>query len=60
MGDEEQLTQYSLEEVEKHNVGRGPDKSIWMVIHDKVFDVTKFLDEVRMTIEFNVNVFEFL
>merc|ERR1739844_492789 len=45
MGDEEQLTQYSLEEVEKHNVGRGPDKSIWMVIHDKVFDVTKFLDE---------------
>ena len=60
MGDEEQLTQYSLEEVEKHNVGRGPDKSIWMVIHDKVFDVTKFLDEVRMTFEFNVNVFEFL
>merc|ERR1712203_881385 len=45
MGDEEQLTQYSSEEVEKHNVGRGPDKSIWMVIHDKVFDVTKFLDE---------------
>ena len=26
---------------------RGEKKSIWMVIHDKVYDVTKFLDEVR-------------
>ena len=37
---------YSLEEVAEHNKGRGEDKSIWMVIHDKVYDVTKFLDEV--------------
>ena len=38
---------YSLEEVSEHNKGRGEDKSIWMVIHDKVYDVTKFLDEVK-------------
>ena len=35
------------EEVEKHNVGRGPEKSVWTIIHDKVYNVTKFLDEVR-------------
>ena len=35
-----------LEEVKKHNIGRGADKSVWTVIHDKVYDVTKFLDEV--------------
>ena len=44
--------QYSLEEVESHNIGRGPDKTVWMVIHDKVFDVTKFLDEVSF---YNLN-----
>ena len=38
---------FSLEDVAKHNKGRGEDKSIWMVIHDKVYDVTKFLDEVK-------------
>merc|ERR1712113_406996 len=43
MGEDDK--QYSLEEVESHNIGRGPDKSVWMVIHDKVYDVTKFLDE---------------
>merc|ERR1711997_449753 len=36
---------FSLEEVEKHKNNSGDDKSIWMVIHDKVYDVTKFLDE---------------
>ena len=35
-----------LEEVKEHNIGRGADKSVWTVIHDKVYDVTKFLDEV--------------
>jgi len=34
-----------LEEVKEHNIGRGADKSVWTVIHDKVYDVTKFLDE---------------
>ena len=40
------LQKYSLEEVSQHNEGRGANKSVWTVIHDKVYDVTKFLDEV--------------
>lgn len=34
----------SMKEVEEHN-SVGGQKSIWMVIHDKVYDVTNFLDE---------------
>ena len=37
---------FRLSEVEKHKVGKGADKSVWIVLHDKVYDVTKFLDEV--------------
>ena len=37
----------TLEEVQKHKSGKGEDKSVWFVLHDKVYDVTKFLDEVR-------------
>ena len=33
---------YRLEEVAKHNDGR----STWLVIHNKVYDVTAFLEEV--------------
>ena len=33
---------FSLEEVKKHNSAR----STWLVIHNQVFDVTTFLDEV--------------
>ena len=48
---------FSLEEVQKHNIARGPDKTIWFVIHDKVYDITKFLDEVKILhIKVNVNV----
>lgn len=36
----------SMKEVEEHN-SMGGQKSIWMVIHDKVYDVTNFLDEVK-------------
>ncbi|KAF0314228.1 Cytochrome b5 [Amphibalanus amphitrite] len=32
---------YSLKEVEEH----ASDKDVWMVIHDRVYNVTKFLDE---------------
>lgn len=32
---------YRLEEIEKHNDGR----SCWLVIHNKVYDVTSFLEE---------------
>ena len=39
-------TVYSLEEVKKHAKGGG-EKDVWIVIHDNVYDVTKFLDEVR-------------
>ena len=33
---------YTLKEVEKHN----SDNDVWMVIHDRVYDLTKFLNEV--------------
>jgi len=36
---------FRLSEVEKHNVARGENKSIWTIVHDKVYDITKFLDE---------------
>ncbi|XP_019629802.1 PREDICTED: cytochrome b5-like isoform X2 [Branchiostoma belcheri] len=35
------LKQFSQEEVDKHTTGT----SAWIVIHDKVYDVTKFLEE---------------
>ena len=37
---------FSLKEVEEHNSSNKSEKSVWLVIHDQVFDVTKFLDEV--------------
>ncbi len=42
MAQNEETTQYSLEEVAKHN----EKKSVWLLIHDNVYDVTKFLEEV--------------
>ena len=36
----------TLEEIKKHNDGR----STWFVIHNKVYDVTKFLEEVSLMI----------
>eukprot|EP00794_Sanderia_malayensis_P018731 gene18731-20620_t len=40
-GDEVTPNYFSLEEVKNHNDG----KSCWLVIHDKIYDVTKFLEE---------------
>ena len=37
-----ELPKYSWEEVAKHNNA----DSLWMVIQDKVYDVTKFMEEV--------------
>ena len=37
---------FSLKEVENHNAGGNDSKSIWIVIHDKVYDISSFLDEV--------------
>ena len=33
---------YTLEEIKKHNDGR----ACWIVLHDNVYDVTTFLEEV--------------
>ena len=41
--DEAETKTYTLEEVKKHNQAG----SSWLVIENKVYDVTKFLDEVR-------------
>ena len=35
-----------LSEIKEHN----NSKSIWIIVHDKVYDVTKFLDEVSLAI----------
>ena len=48
MGSEDDIRLYSLEDVQKH--GRFENqleasKSYWIVIHDKVYDVTKWLDD---------------
>uniref|UniRef100_A0A8B9RI54 Cytochrome b5 heme-binding domain-containing protein n=1 Tax=Astyanax mexicanus TaxID=7994 RepID=A0A8B9RI54_ASTMX len=32
---------YSLEEVQTHNMS----KDTWLIIHDKVYDITRFLEE---------------
>ena len=44
--DTTQVNVYKLVEVAEHNKSKGEEKSIWTVIHDKVYDITKFLDEV--------------
>ena len=45
MEGEKEIKIFSLEEVEKHKQSTGEDKSIWMVIHGNVYNVSKFLDE---------------
>ena len=45
MGESTETKVFSLEEVKKHVKG-GSEKDVWIVIHDNVYDVTKFLDEV--------------
>lgn len=37
-----ELTQYTIEQVTEHNTRQSP----WLIIHDKVYDVQKFLEEV--------------
>jgi len=39
------LKVFRLSEIEKHNIAKGEKKSLWTVIHDKVYDITQFLDE---------------
>ncbi|XP_040288184.1 cytochrome b5 [Bufo bufo] len=41
MADQKDVKYYTLEEIQKHN----NSKSTWIILHHKVFDVTKFLEE---------------
>ena len=45
MASETEAKIFKLEEVKEHNKSKGEVRSIWVVIHDKVYDITKFLDE---------------
>ena len=40
------MCEYTLEEVATHCTRT----SCWIVVHSKIYDVTEFLDEVRMAI----------
>ena len=35
------MEKYTLEEIAKHNT----EESLWLIINEKVYDVTKFLEE---------------
>ncbi|XP_053324339.1 cytochrome b5 [Spea bombifrons] len=39
--DQKDVVYYTLDEIQKHN----HSKSTWIIIHNKVYDVTKFLEE---------------
>jgi len=41
MAESEETRKITLEEVAKHN----DKKSVWVLIHDNIYDVTKFLEE---------------
>ena len=45
------LKRFTLEEVAKHKDPKGESKEVWIVLHDLVYDVTKFLDEVKSTFQ---------
>lgn len=40
---ESNVKYYTLEEIQAHNLSR----DTWLIIHDKVYDITGFLEEVR-------------
>lgn len=45
-GEGSELRKISWEEVAEHN----SSESLWLVVHDKVYDVTKFMEEVFVTL----------
>lgn len=45
----QQLPAYTWEQIKEHN----HSKSLWVVVHDNVYDVTKFLEEVSWRIGLN-------
>jgi cytochrome b involved in lipid metabolism len=42
---ETSLKKFTLAEVAKHKDPKGESKEVWIVLHDRVYNVTKFLDE---------------
>lgn len=42
-GETECVKYYTLEEIRVHNMS----SDTWLIIHDKVYDITRFLEEVR-------------
>ena len=38
-------TKYTADEVAKHNVLEGPNKSTWVIFHGKIYDITNFVSE---------------
>jgi cytochrome b involved in lipid metabolism len=42
-----ELPKYSWEEVAQHNSA----ESLWIVVQDKIYDVTKFMEEVLLKIK---------
>ena len=40
---DKKLPVFTWEDVAKHNTS----ESLWLIVHDKVYDVTPFMDEVR-------------
>lgn len=41
---------FTLEEIKKHNT----ENDCWIVIHDKVYDVSKFLDQVCLAFDSSI------
>merc|ERR1712076_320629 len=41
----EEVKTFRLEEIKEHNITKGEGLSVWIVLQDKVYDVTKFLGE---------------
>ena len=41
------VEKFTLAEVAKNKDLKGETKQVWIVLHDHVYNVTKFLDEVR-------------
>lgn len=49
---ESDVKYFTLEEIKEHNMSN----DTWIVIHDKVYDITRFLEEVRNTLFRSVNI----
>lgn len=41
---EKPLKKYTWDEIKSH---QSPPDSVWLVIHNKIYDVTEFMEEVR-------------